>query len=346
MAADLIEVREAHRFDEAALARWLRPHLPDAEAPMVVHQFQGGQSNPTYHLQIGAHAYVLRKKPPGKLLPSAHAVDREYRVMKALADTQVPVPRMQVLCEDDSVIGTAFYVMDHVEGRVFHDRTMPGCTATHRRAAYESMVETMAHLHNVDWQAVGLEGFGKPEGYAARQIKRWSTQYRASQFEECVAMDKLIDWLALHPPVQDRSTIVHGDFRLGNLLLDLEAPKVIAVLDWELATLGDPLSDLAYNVSAYLMPPGIGQGLTGVPAADGYPGLEQSLVDYARLTDRDAVPDLRAHLVFSLFRSAAIGAGVYKRGLDGNAADASALEAGAKYRVYAERGLALAETGH
>ena len=343
--ADLILVREAHRLDETALAAWLRPHLPASDAPMVVRQFQGGQSNPTYHLQFGDRAYVLRKKPPGKLLPSAHAVDHEYRVMKALADTNVPVPRMWVLCEDDSVIGTAFYVMDHVEGRVFHDRSMPGCTPAHRRAAYESMVETMAHLHNADWQALGLEGFGKPEGYAVRQIKRWSSQYRASQFEECVAMDRLIDWLAVNPPLQDRSTIVHGDFRLGNLLLDPVAPHVVAVLDWELATLGDPLSDLAYNVSGYLFPASVGQGLSETTPDEGYPGLEQTLIDYARLTGRDEVPDLRPHLVFSLFRSAAIGAGVYRRGLDGNAADASALEAGAKYRAFAERGLALAETG-
>lgn len=340
---DLIPVREAHRFDEAALAAYLKHHLPDIGGELLVHQFQGGQSNPTYHLQAGDRQYVLRKKPPGQLLPSAHAVDREFRVMQALQHTDVPVPRMYVLCTDDSVIGQAFYVMEYVEGRVFHDRLMPGVAPAERRAISDSMNDAMARLHRVDWQAVGLADFGKPHGYIGRQIKRWSSQYVASKVEECPAMDRVMDWLQTHAPQQAQTSVVHGDFRLGNLLIHPTEPRVIAVLDWELATLGDPLSDLGYNLAGYFLPHEVGMGLQGLDlAAMGIPSLDDCLGAYCRRTGRAGIADFPVYVVFSLFRSAAISAGVYRRGLDGNAADASALERGRTYRAIAEYAWELA----
>src|SRR5262245_61435809 len=230
-AAVLVPVLPNNRFDEAALATYLAPRIPDFRGECVIRQFQGGFSNPTFHLQTRDRAFVLRKKPPGQLLPSAHAVEREYAVMKALAGTDVPVPRMYVLCEDASIIGTPFYVMDFVEGRVYTDRLLPGCSPAQRTAMYDAMNDVLARLHRVDYRAVGLAEFGKPSGYVQRQGSRWSKQYMASRVEETPAMDKLMQWLPANMPGEDEATIAHGDYRLGNLLFHPTESKVVAVLD-------------------------------------------------------------------------------------------------------------------
>ena len=246
MIAQTAEIREAHRFDVAALERYLRAHVEGFSGTAEVRQFRGGQSNPTYHVSAGGREYVLRRKPPGKLLPSAHAVDREYRVITALGKSGFPVPRTFALCEDDSVIGTAFYVMDCEHGRIFTDPAIPGITARERGAIYESLIAVLARLHTADWQALGLADFGRPGNYFARQIHRWTQQYRASETEKIESMERLIPWLPEHIPAGDEATLVHGDFRLGNVIIHPTEPRVVAVLDWELSTLGHPLADLAY----------------------------------------------------------------------------------------------------
>ncbi len=255
----LVPVLPQHRFDEARLATYLAGRVPGG-GTLRVRQFQGGQSNPTFVVETDAGRFVLRKKPPGPLLPSAHAVDREVRVLRALEGTAVPVPRVLVFCEDESVIGTPFYVMEHVPGRVFTDRALPGCEKAERAAIYGDMARVLAELHKVDWRAVGLEGFGKPQGYVARQVRRWTGQYLDSKVEECPAMDHLAAWLTAQPPPPEEDAIVHGDYRLGNLILHPTEPRVVAVLDWELATLGHPLADLAYNCLVYHLPSGDGGG--------------------------------------------------------------------------------------
>ena len=334
---ELVPVLPNHRFDQQSLARYLRDRLPGFEHDPVVRQFQGGQSNPTFHLAAGDRQYVLRKKPPGKLLPSAHAVDREYRVMRALADTDVPVPRMHLLCADESVIGQMFYVMDYVPGRVFAgDRRLPSCTPAERAAMYDDMNRVFAALHRVDWRAVGLEGFGRPEGYFARQIARWSKQYEASRVEDISSMEHLMRWLPEHVPQDEAATIVHGDFRLGNLLFHPTEPRVVAVLDWELATIGHPLADLAYNVLTYRLPAFAGGVAQAEMVALGMPSEAEYVAQYCRRTGRTGAPELEFAIAFSMFRFAAIVAGVYRRALDGNAADARALQRGAMVRECAD----------
>jgi aminoglycoside phosphotransferase (APT) family kinase protein len=334
-----------HRFDEAALGRYLAANLPGFHGPATIRQFQGGQSNPTFHIQAGERAFVLRKKPPGALLPSAHAVDREYRVLKALAGSAVPVPAVHLLCTDDSVIGQMFYVMDWVDGRVFPDRLLPGCSPAERAAMYDHMNEVLAALHRVDWRAVGLDGFGRPDGYVARQIARWSRQYEASRTEPVAAMDRLIAWLPAHLPAGDAAAIAHGDYRVGNLIFHPTEPRVVAVLDWELATIGHPLADLAYNCLAYRL---TGTHDHGFPPGDlgalGLPSEADYLAAYCRRTGRAGIEDWEFFIVFAMFRIAAILAGVHRRGLDGNAADSRALEASRDYRLIAERAWAIAET--
>jgi aminoglycoside phosphotransferase (APT) family kinase protein len=334
---ELVPVLPNHRFDEAALARYLRGHLPGFAGDLIVRQFQGGQSNPTFHLSAGGQQYVLRKKPPGKLLPSAHAVDREYRVMHALAESDVPVPKMHLLCTDESVIGQMFYIMDYVPGRVFAgDRSLPSCAAADRAAMYDDMNRVMAALHQVDWRAAGLEGFGRPEAYFARQIARWSRQYAASRIEDVPSMEHLMRWLPEQPPPADEAAIVHGDLRLGNLIFHPTEPRIAAVLDWELSTIGHPLADLGYNLLTYRLPPSAG-GLTEAEvAARALPSEADYVAAYCRRTGRTEVPGLDFIVVFSMFRLAAIVAGVYKRALDGNAADARALERGAMLREIAD----------
>ena len=331
MNETLRPVREAHRFDESRLADYLNGRLPDFAPPIAIRQFEGGQSNPTFLLDSGGRRLVLRKKPPGALLPSAHLVEREYRVMTALAGSGVPVPAMHLLCEDAGIIGTSFYVMDHIEGRVFRDPALPGMAAAERGALYDVMNDVLARLHAVDWRAAGLADFGKPERYLARQTDRWTRQYQASKTEEIGAMDRLIDWLPAHLPDDDAVAIAHGDFRLENLIFHPTEPRVMAVLDWELSTLGHPLSDLAYNCMTYHFPaeglsfPGLG-GLD--LTALGIPSEADYVAAYCRRSGRADIPDWPVFLAFSLFRMAAILQGVYARALQGNAASEKAARMG------------------
>ncbi len=336
---------DAHRFDEAALGSYLVRHMEGFSGECTVRQFRGGQSNPTFLVEAESGAYVLRKKPPGRLLPSAHAVDREYRVIAALKDTPVPVPRAYLLCEDESVIGQMFYVMDYVPGRVFTDRDMQGCSAAERTAMYGSLVRVLGALHATDYRDVGLADFGKPNAYVARQVARWSKQYEASKIEECPAMDNVIAWLGANDPGDETAAIVHGDFRPGNVIFANDQPEVAAVLDWELSTIGHPLADLGYFLMAHrldasVFPYGIGgmdlDGL-GIPS-------EPALVEaYAAAAGRSELPDIDFYVIFSMFRLAAILAGVLRRGLDGNASDPRAIEQGRSYKQFAEAAWAIAE---
>ncbi len=242
-------------IDPVALGSWLRANVDAGIGDLVVEQYQGGQSNPTYRLTAGDRRYVLRRKPPGKLLPSAHAVDREFRVMSALAGTGVPVARMHALCEDDTVIGTAFYVMEYVEGRILWDPTLPGMTPPQRAAHYDELNRVIAALHRVDYAAIGLGDFGRTGSYIERQVARWSKQYQAAGADRIDAMDRLIEWLPAHIPDGDETSIVHGDYRLDNVIFHPTEPRILAVLDWELSTLGHPLSDFAYQVMAWRLSP-------------------------------------------------------------------------------------------
>ena len=342
--AVLVPVLENNRFDEAKLARYLSQHVDGFRGDLLVQQFQGGFSNPTFHLQTADRAFVLRKKPPGQLLPSAHAVDREYKVLKALQDTDVPVPRVHLLCEDDSIIGTMFYLMDYVEGRVYTDRLLPGCSVQQRTEMYDAMNDVLAKLHRVDYRAVGLEGFGKPNGYVARQVARWSKQYLASAIDDTPAMNHLMQWLPENLPAQDEATIAHGDYRIGNLLFHPTQSRVVAVLDWELSTIGHPLGDLAYCCSAYHLPGSSGRGFDSTDiAALGIPSESQFLEDYRRRSGRAGIPDWTFFIVFSMFRSAGILAGVYRRSVDGQGVDARMAQAKEAYQDIAARAWAIAQ---
>jgi aminoglycoside phosphotransferase (APT) family kinase protein len=341
-------VAEAHRFDVTALARYLRDHVDGVDAGLAVEQFKGGQSNPTYLLSAGGARYVLRKKPPGKLLPSAHAVEREYRVMKALAGTEVPVPAVRCLCKDPAVIGAAFYVMDFVPGRILWDPSLPGMAPEGRAAVFDEMNRVIAALHLVDPAKVGLSDYGKPGNYFARQIDRWTKQYRASETETIEAMDRLIEWLPRNIPEGDETSIVHGDYRLDNMIWSETEPRVVAVLDWELSTLGHPLADFSYHVSAWRLSPGEFRGLAGFDlAALGIPTEEAYVAAYCRRTGRGPIPPERFafYLAYNMFRLAGILQGVMARALQGNAASAKALEAGRRARPLAEAAWRQVEQG-
>ncbi|MAQ50814.1 MAG: phosphotransferase family protein [Pseudomonas sp.] len=344
--ATLIDVLPAHQFDEAKLANYLQDYLPGANQGITVKQFQGGQSNPTFLLDIAGKRYVLRKKPPGKLLPSAHMVEREFQVINALGKTDVPVPTARLLCEDPEIIGTAFYVMDYVEGRVYSQPLLAEVAQEERMPIYQSMIDTMARMHNADWKAIGLEGYGKPDNYIARQVKRWGGQFEASRTHDMPAMDALMKWLPENIPADQSTTIAHGDFRIGNLMLDPTEPKVVSILDWELATLGHPLSDLAYCCLPYHMPVNV-DGAKGMVGADlkslGLPEEQQLLDWYCQYTGRTGVPNWNFYIAFSLFRLAAIVQGVYHRALQGNASNADALEVGKRAGLLAERGWEIAQ---
>jgi aminoglycoside phosphotransferase (APT) family kinase protein len=340
----LIEPLPQHALDQPRLFAYLADHLDGFSQPATLRQFQGGQSNPTYLIETPDRRFVLRKKPPGKLLPSAHQVEREYRVLKALADTGVPVPAARLLCEDDAIAGTPFYVMDHVEGRVFTDTALKDEPRDQRRPIYRALAETLAALHRVDPRAVGLEDFGKAENYVGRQIDRWTRQYQAAKTEEIPEMDALIAWLPAHAPSRDETTIVHGDFRLGNMIYAPDAPTITAILDWELATLGHPLSDLAYAALPFRLPPGGPMpGLLGCDfEAEGLMPEPDFLETYARAVGRSDVPDFTFFLALSLFRLAGIAQGVYARALGGNAADRSASRMGEVAKGAAALGWAIA----
>ena len=336
-------VREAHRFDEAALARLLEQKLPEVGRLNGVQQFEGGQSNPTFLLECAGARLVLRKKPPGKLLPTAHQIDREYRVMGALANSAVPVPKMRLLCEDPEVIGTAFYLMDHVSGRIFRDPTLPDLDPEQRGLVYAEMIRVLAALHQVDWAAAGLSDFGKPTGYMGRQISRWSQQYQAAKTEDIPAMDRLMEWLPAHVPEGDTTTIAHGDFRLDNMIFHPTEPRVLALLDWELATLGHPLCDVAYSCMVYHVELLHRPSLRNLAADSGIPTEADYVARYCALTGRDRISDWNFFLAFSLFRSASIIQGVYKRGLQGNASSATALGLGSLVKVLCDTAWTMAQ---
>ncbi len=335
-------VQERHRFDVAVLERYMERHVEGFRGPLTVSQFQGGQSNPTYHLASADTEYVLRRKPPGKLLPSAHAVDREYRVITALATTGVPVPRTYALCEDAAVVGTPFYIMEYVKGRVLIDNLLPNETPAGRAGIYGSMIDVLARIHTVDWRAVGLAEFGKPGNYYARQIHRWSTQYRASETEKIEAMEHLMVWLPEHIPPADETTLVHGDYRLGNLLIHPTEPRVVAVLDWELSTLGHPLGDLAYHCMPYHLGRELYEGFSGKDLG-GIPPEEDYLADYCQRTGRTSIPDWDFYVAFGMFRLAAISQGIMGRVIAGTANDPNARDRGQRARALAEGAWAIVE---
>lgn len=328
------------------LAAWLTGRLEGFRGPLAAERFSGGQSNPTYRLTAGSGDYVLRRKPPGPLLPSAHAVDREFRVMRALAATPVPVPRVYALCEDDSVIGSAFYVMEFLDGRIFWDQRLPEIPdPTERGLMFQSMNAVIAALHSVDYQALGLGDFGRPGNYTARQIARWSRQYRASETETIAAMDRLIDWLPAHLPPEPPPAIVHGDYRMDNLVFHKSEPRVIGVLDWELSTIGDPLADFAYHALTWRVTPELFRGLAGIDFATlGIPSEAEYVAAYCRRTGRDAIPEWEFYMAYSLFRIAAILQGIAKRAIDGTAASADAAAQGRLARPLAEQAWELARS--
>jgi len=336
-------VREAHRIDPRALAAHLADRLPGFAGPLEVRQFVGGQSNPTYHLRAGSGEYVLRRKPPGKLLPSAHAVEREFRVIAALRGTGVPVPEALLLCEDPAVVGTPFYVMRYVAGRILPELGLPGLTPPERRALWEDAVAVLARLHQVDWHAVGLADFGRPGNYYDRQLHRWVGQYRASETETIPAMERLIEWLPAHVPSDDATALVHGDFRIGNTVVHHTEPRIVAVLDWELSTLGHPLGDLGYLCTAFRMPPGI-DGFRGLNLAGlGIPVEADVVRRYCQLTGRDDIPDWEFYVAFALFRLAAICQGIMGRVRDGTASDPDARRRGERARPLAAAAWAVVE---
>ncbi|HUL96841.1 MAG TPA: phosphotransferase [Usitatibacter sp.] len=339
-------VAPQHAFDAGRLAAWMREHVDESIRELSVAQFKGGQSNPTYLVDDGKRRYALRRKPPGQLLPSAHAVDREYRVMKALAATDVPVPKMYALCEDTEVIGTAFFLGEYVQGRVLWDPTLPELTNAQRATHYEELNRVIAALHSVDYAAIGLGDFGKPGSYLARQVDRWTRQYRASETEKIDAMDRLIEWLPGNIPPGEDTSIVHGDYRIDNVIYHPTEPRILAVLDWELSTLGHPLADFAYHCMTWRMPEGAhGRGLAGVDLASlGIPTEKEYVAMYCRRTGRaDGIPHFDYYVAFNMFRLAAILQGVMKRALQGNAASAEAHAAGARTRAIAEEGWRQAE---
>ena len=343
--ADLHEVNPSHRFDEQALKRYLEQHIEGFSGALTVKQFASGQSNPTFQLQTAITQFVLRKKPPGNLLPSAHAIEREYRVMSALRKTQVQVPRMLSLCTDQSIIGTEFYVMEMIDGRIFHDPGLPGLSPAERNRFYDSFARSLAQLHSVTPDTIGLSDFGRPDGFINRQVKRWSQQYLSTETEHIEAMHRLIAWLPDNLPQDQETAIVHGDYRPGNVIVGKDTCEISAILDWELCTLGHPLADVGYVCALYhadVLPTGRLKGLDyqllGIPT-------EQEFIDlYCQYSNRTGIDNHLFFVVFSLFRSAAIIQGVYKRGLDGNASSESALQFGKFARYRAETAWDIVET--
>lgn len=340
------DVRSGAEFDVARLEQYLAAAIPGFAGPLSVKQFDGGQSNPTYLLTTPGARYVMRRKPPGVLLKSAHAVDREFRVTKALKSVGYPVPEPLCLCEDPDIIGTIFYVMEHVEGRVFWDSKMPDLSPEERAAIYDSANETLARLHQIDYTAIGLEDYGRPGNYFARQISRWSQQYQQSQTRTIDAMDKLIDWLPTVVPEDDgRSTIIHGDFSFHNLIVHPTEPRVIAVIDWELSTIGHPLGDLMYHCMEWYRPEGVDDRgtLRGADlAALGIPNLEAYVAAYCARTGIEVGAAFGFYRAFNLFRVAAILQGVAGRLRDGVATDSSAERIIARIEPLANAALAEA----
>jgi aminoglycoside phosphotransferase (APT) family kinase protein len=332
-------VSERLRFDEKALEHWMAANVEGFGGPIRVTQFKGGQSNPTYRIDSASGAYVLRRKPPGTLLPGAHAVEREYRVIAALGAQRFPVARVYGLCEDEGVIGTPFYIMDMVEGRIFWEAQLPGLSPQDRAAAFDSMNATIAALHSFDPGQIGLGNYGRPTSFVERQVARWSKQYVGDeQAGRVEAMDRLVDWLHKHlPPDSGRSSFVHGDFRCDNMIFDANAPTVRAVLDWELSTLGDPASDFTYHLLMYRMPSVLFAGLAGVDLAPlGIPSEEEYVAAYCRRTGRDTLPDKDYLVVFNLFRLAAIIHGIRGRIVRGTASSGHAVDTASRLEALAD----------
>jgi aminoglycoside phosphotransferase (APT) family kinase protein len=338
-------VSDKHSFDVGALGRYLADRIPGFEGPATVSQFKGGQSNPTFLVSSGAgKRYVVRRKPPGNLLPSAHAVDREYRVITALGATDVPVPRTHALCEDAGIIGTPFYVMDFVEGRIFWEPALPGVEPAERGRIYDGMNDALARLHGVDPVRVGLADYGKPGNYFARQIARWSKQYLASETKPIEAMHRLMEWLPAHVPPGEEVAIVHGDFRLDNMVFHPTEPRVVAILDWELSTLGHPMADLSYNAMQWRLATATGRGLVGMDLqALGIPTEADYVAAYCRRTGRQPTLDWDFCLAYNMFRLAAILQGIAGRVAEGTASSAHAVETAAQARPIAEQAWALVE---
>ncbi|WP_425409728.1 phosphotransferase family protein [Hyphococcus sp.] len=323
------ETPEHLKFDEAALTAYMKDRVEGFAGPIAVKKFKGGQSNPTYLITTPAKKYVLRRKPPGKLLPSAHAVDREYKVMTALGGQNFPVPKTYALCEDDSVIGTAFFIMDFVEGRIFWDAGLPEVDKQERTPLYHALIDTLSHLHTVDYEAAGLGDYGKPGNYFERQIGRWSKQYEAAETATIQEMNNLIKWLPTAIPADDATSIVHGDFRFDNAIMHPTEPKTLAILDWELSTLGHPLADFTYFLMVWHMPRSVRGGLMGLDlAAEGIPTMQEAAERYEQRTGRDAVGHLDFCLAYNMFRLASIIQGVYARSLQGNASSPEAEKMG------------------
>jgi len=331
-------VRDGFRFDEAALARWMDANVADFRGPLAVEQFKGGQYNPTYKLITPGKAYVLRRKPPGQLLKGAHAVEREARVLRALGKTGFPVPRVHGLCTDDEVLGIWFYVMDMVEGRLFWDATIPQVAQGERPAYFDAMNATIAALHGIDYRAAGLEDFGRPGNFFERQIARWTKQYlEDAEAGRDAAMDRLIAWLPANIPADDETTVVHGDFRIDNMIFHPTEPRVIAVLDWELSTLGHPLADFAFHAMMYHMPPHIVAGLHGADlAALNIPSEADYVAAYCARTGRRSIPGYPFYMAFVFFRLAAIFHGIKGRVIRGTAASAKAAERAALFPELAQ----------
>ena len=319
-------VAESHGFDQAGLAAWMTANVAGYAGPLEVRQFKGGQSNPTYQLITPAETYVMRRKPPGKLLPSAHAVDREFRVISALHPTGFPVPRPYGLCTDETVIGTMFYVMAMVEGRILWDQSLPGYAPAERHAIHMAACKTLADLHKTDYRAIGLEDFGRPGNYMSRQIARWTKQYKASETQPLETIERLIEWLPRTVPPDEQTTIVHADYRLDNMVMHPTRPLVVAVLDWELATLGNPLADFSYVLMQWVN--GTLSGISDL-AARGIPTMEEYIAEYCRLTGREGLPDLNWFFAYNSFRLAGILQGIVGRARDGtaNSPQAAAMEA-------------------
>ncbi len=332
-------VQEKHRFDTAALERYMVANVEGFGGSLTVEQFRGGQSNPTFLLSDGKTRYVLRRKPPGKLLPSAHAVDREFRVLKALHGTDVPVAKPYALCEDESVIGTAFYIMEFMQGRVLWDPSLSGLSTAERGAIFDEMNRVIAALHRVDYQAVGLGEYGRPGNYLERQIARWTKQYRASETERIEAMENLIEWLPKNIPAGDETTIVHGDYRLDNVIFHPTEPRILAVLDWELSTLGHPLADFAYHCMTWRLTPAEFRGMQGFDfAALGIPSEADYVARYCERTGRSGIENWDFYMAFNMFRLAGILQGIMGRVVAGTASRQHAIESGKRARPMAEAG--------
>ena len=339
-------VSSRQQFAPDALAAWMTTHVDGFKGPLHIEQFKGGQSNPTFKLITPGTTYVMRSKPgpAAKLLPSAHAIEREFQVMAALGKADMPVAKMMALCEDEAVIGRAFFIMEFVDGRVLWNPALPGMTTTGRAAIFDEMNRVIARLHQVDFAAIGLAEYGKAGNYFERQIARWSKQYRASETENIVAMDKLIEWLPQHIPPGEETSIVHGDYRMDNLIFHPTEPRVLAILDWELSTLGHPLADFAYHCMTWHVPPNAFRGLAGIDlAALGIPDFKAYVASYCQRTGRAGIENFEYYLAYNLFRMAGILQGIMKRVVDGTAASEQAVAMGKAARPLAELGWNVAE---